>query len=592
MPNVLRAVGLSAPVRLAAASPAIVLCDPMRNADAVIRAILHAEEQKVDYLALPELCLTGATAGTLLRHPLILQESRAALHKICDATARCGVTAGIGLPYLINGRVMSCTALVRGARIYAILPAVSPENPYGFLPETDHCLHRRQPLTPVPRLTVAFGNELFEPEADVREGHIQLMPSSLNATAASFHEMKAALAQRSARTGMAIAYAAAGTGESSGSFVFDGVCAIAARGELLACSEPLAEEPFVYADVRPDQLTAFEPYAAAQPDPGRYISADPALASEELSRLLDLQAAALCRRLTHIHGRGFVVGVSGGLDSALALLASAAAADRLKLPRTSVVGVSMPGFGTSGRTKNNAELLVRALGCEYREISVVPACRQHFADIGHAESDHSIVFENAQARERTQILLSIANAEGLLDVGTGDLSEAALGWTTFGGDHLAQYGINASIPKTVVRRAVAEAKSRFPAAADVLQDILDTPVSPELLPAENGEIAQKTEELVGSYELHDFFLWHLLRGKSPRALFELAREQLDFPPKEIHRVLGIFLKRFFSQQYKRSCAPEAPKLLVSIAPSALPLPSDLSAAPFLREYEALSIDEK
>ncbi len=299
MPNVLRAVGLSAPVRLAAASPAIVLCDPMRNADAVIRAILHAEEQKVDYLALPELCLTGATAGTLLRHPLILQESRAALHKICDATARCGVTAGIGLPYLINGRVMSCTALVRGARIYAILPAVSPENPYGFLPETDHCLHRRQPLTPVPRLTVAFGNELFEPEADVREGHIQLMPSSLNATAASFHEVKAALAQRSARTGMAIAYAAAGTGESSGSFVFDGVCAIAARGELLACSEPLAEEPFVYADVRPDQLTAFEPYAAAQPDrplPAAYAHPRPRLCGRRVRRAGQRAGSSCLRR--------------------------------------------------------------------------------------------------------------------------------------------------------------------------------------------------------------------------------------------------------------------------------------------------------
>lgn len=484
---------------------------------------------------------------------------------------------------------MSCTALVRGARVHAIIPAASCENPYGFLPETERCLRQRQPLTPVPRLAVAFGNELFEPEADVREGYVLMMPSSLNATAASFHEVKAALCTRSARTGMAIAYAAAGTGESTTSYVFDGVCAIAARGELLACSNPLSDEPFVYADVRPDQLTAFEPYAATVPEFGRYISADAALAAEELARVLDLQAAALCRRLTHIHGKGFVIGVSGGLDSALALLAATVAADRLGMPRTCVVGVSMPGFGTSGRTRNNAELLLRALGCTYREISVVPACRQHFADIGHDEADHSVVFENAQARERTKILLSIANAEGLLDVGTGDLSEAALGWTTFGGDHLAQYGINASIPKTVVRRIVAEAKHRFPAAADVLQDILDTPVSPELLPAENGKIAQKTEELVGSYELHDFFLWHLLHGKGPRALFELAVEQLPFPPAEIYRVLGIFLKRFFAQQFKRNCAPEAPMLLVSIAPAALTLPSDLSAAPFLREYESIRL---
>lgn len=592
MPSALRAVGLSAPVRLAAAVPTLTLCDPMRNADAVIRTILRAEELKTDYLALPELCLTGATAGAMLRHPLILQETLSALRKICDATARCNVTVSIGLPYLVGGQVMSCTALVRGARVYAVVPAASCENPYGFLPETERCLRQRQPLTPVPRLAVAFGNELFEPDADVREGYILMMPSSLNATAASFHEVKAALCARSARTGMSIAYAAAGTGESTTSFAFDGVCAVAAHGELLACSEPLAEEPFVYADVCLDRLTSFEPYTADAPKAGRYINEDPALAAEELSRLLDLQAAALCRRLTHIHGRGFVVGVSGGLDSALALLASAAAADRLGLPRTRVVGVSMPGFGTSGRTKNNAELLLRALGCEYREISVVPACRQHFADVGHSEADHGVVYENAQARERTQILLSIANAEGLLDVGTGDLSEAALGWTTFGGDHLAQYGVNASIPKTVVRRVVAAAKSRFPAAADVLQDILDTPVSPELLPTENGEIAQRTEELVGSYELHDFFLWHLLQGKGPRMLFELAAEQLDFPPDEVYRVLGIFLRRFFAQQFKRNCATEAPKLLVSIAPAMLTLPSDLSAAPFLREYESIQPENR
>ena len=591
MPSALCAVGCSAPVRLAAASPAITLTDPMGNAEAIIRTILRAEELKVDYLALPELCLTGATAGALLCHPTVVQEAHAALEKICAATARCSVTVSIGLPYQIGAQVMSCTAIVRGSRVHAIIPASSGANPYGFLPETEGRGPRRQPLTPVPRLGVAFGNELFEQEPHGREGYVLLMPSALNATAASFHEVRAALKERSARTGMAIAYAAAGVGESTTSCVFDGVCAIAAGGELLACSEPLSPDPFVYADVSLEKLAAFEPYAAEPPKGGRYISADPALAEEELARVLDLQAAALCRRLAHIGGRGFVVGVSGGLDSALALLAAAAAVDRLGMGRDKIVGVSMPGFGTSGRTKNNAELLVRALGCQYREISVVPACRQHFADIGHDESNHNVVFENAQARERTKILLSIANGEGLLDVGTGDLSEAALGWTTFGGDHLAQYGVNASIPKTVIRRVVAAAKNRFPAAAEVLQDILDTPVSPELLPTDNGEIAQKTEELVGSYELHDFFIWHLLQGKGPKELYHMAVEELPFPPAEVHRVLGVFLKRFFAQQFKRNCAPEAPKILLSIAPAALTLPSDLLGAPFMREYERIELPQ-
>ncbi|MBE5785645.1 MAG: NAD(+) synthase, partial [Clostridiales bacterium] len=430
MSTALRAIGLRAPLRLAAAVPALVLSDPMRNADAIISVIRRAEEQKADYLALPELCLTGATAGTLLSHPVMLQECQNALTKIAAATLRTGVTVGIGLPYEIGGQVLSAVALLKGGRVYAIIPAASRANPYGFLPAVERCASRRQTLTPVPRLSVAFGNELFDKEADVREGCVLLMPSSLNATARSHREIKAALAARSARTGMAIAYASAGLGESTTGFVFDGLCAIAAGGELLAVSEPLEQEPFVIAEVDPERLTAFEPYPAEPPYSGRFVSDEPELRKEELHRILDLQAAALARRLTHIHAKGFVLGVSGGLDSALALLAAAAAADRLNMPRASVVAISMPGFGTSGRTKNNAELLPRALGCEYREISVVPASRQHFADIGHDENNRSVVYENAQARERTKILLSVANAEGLLEVGTGDLSEIALGWCT------------------------------------------------------------------------------------------------------------------------------------------------------------------
>ena len=237
----------------------------------------------------------------------------------------------------------------------------------------------------------------------------------------------------------------------------------------------------------------------------------------------------------------------------------------------------MPGFGMSSRTKNNSKLLTETLGCEYREISVVEACRQHFRDIGHDENVHDVVFENAQARERTKILLSISNKEGLLDVGTGDLSEAALGWTTFGGDHLAQYGVNASIPKTIIRRVVAHAKAEFPEAVDVLQDILDTPVSPELLPTDNGEIAQKTEELIGSYELHDFFIYHFVVSRlTPEQILEKAKKELAYDDDETERVFGIFFKRFFSQQYKRNCAPEAPHILVSISPSLWHMGSDIT----------------
>ncbi len=584
--NTLLAMGYAAPVRLAAASPAIVPGDPAANAHAVIRMIKRAEEAGVDYLALPELCLAGATLGSLLESEVILEASRAALAQVCEATRQCAVTCSVGLPYVIGGSPKSCIALIRGARVVAVLPCASGDSPFGFLPAMDRAAPARHPLTPVSKLAAGFGSELFRAAPEPREGYVMLLSSSLNATAKSYHATRDALMAFSARTGMAVAYASPGAGESMGAYVFDGLCAIASQGEILAVSEPFEEEPFVYADVHLDRLFSFEPYMPAE-DTGMYLSENPVRAEEQLSRILDLQAAALIRRMTHIGSRACVVGVSGGLDSALALLAVCHAMDRLGRPRADVVGVSMPGFGSSHRTRNNAKALVETLGCTYREIDIVPACQRHFQDIGREENAHDTVFENAQARERTQILLSIANGENLLNVGTGDLSEAALGWTTFGGDHLAQYGINASIPKTVIRRVVAQAAERFPEAAEILHDILATPVSPELLPLVDGAIAQKTEEVLGAYELHDFFLYHFMHGMRPKKIYAAACAALEFPHQEIYRVLGIFLRRFFAQQYKRACAPEAPLICLSIAPGALDMPADMTGAAFLREYEGI-----
>ena len=385
---------------------------------------------------------------------------------------------------------------------------------------------------------------------------------------------------------MAAAMALPSRGESTTAFVVDGYRAIAANGEILAESEPLSRDAFVYADVCIDKLSAFEPFTEAEEE--GYVSNDPDKAQAQLRRLFALQRAALVRRAEHIHAKGFVIGVSGGLDSALALLVACAAADEMGIGRGMITGVSMPGFGTTSRTKNNSRALVEALGCKYREISVAAACREHFANIGHDEANHNSVYENAQARERTKILLSIANEEGLLDVGTGDLSEAALGWTTFGGDHLAQYGVNASVPKTIIRRVVAAVGADFGADADaILRDILATPVSPELLPANGGEISQKTEELVGSYELHDLFLYYFLKGKGPKELYDIALGTLDFGEEEVYRTLGTFLRRFFSQQFKRNCAPEAPLVCLSIAPSVWNMPSDMASAAFMAEYERI-----
>ncbi len=571
-------------LRLAAASPRVMPGDIAYNTQAIIAAIRRAQSERADYLVLPEMCLTGTTLGALCAYDTVLNAAADALKEICEAVRMTKVTVSVGLPYRLGGRVQSCAAILRSDRVYAILPLQQNAAPFGFTPALS--MKNAQMLTPLRALRVFGAGAVFDGTA-AAPGEVMLIQSSANATGSSLRKSGEALRLCSARTGAAIAYAAPNRGESGTSYVFDGYCAIAAGGELLAC-DAMGEESFVYADVDMGALCAFEPFVSTAQQ-SSYLPEDEKLALEDCKRILDLQALALARRAGHIGSKGFVLGVSGGLDSALALLAAAKAADNMRLERKAVVGISMPGFGSSKRTRNNARLLVEALGAEYREIDITEACRKHFADIGHDENVHNVVFENAQARERTQILLDISNAEGLLDVGTGDLSEAALGWTTFGGDHLAQYGVNASIPKTVIRKVVAAAKESFPAAAEVLQDILDTPVSPELLPADSaGEIAQKTEELIGAYELHDLFIYEMVANKKgPEAIFKEACGKLDYPKEEIYRVLGIFLKRFFAQQFKRCCAPEAPAILLSIAPVNFMFPSDMRAGAFMKEYEEI-----
>lgn len=587
MPECMLAMQADSPVRLCAASPAVRVGDPFANAAAAVAAIKRAQSVDADHIVLPELFLCGATLGSLAEHPFMLAACKQALGIVAEATKHSKLCVSIGLPYEIDSRPQSCIALLRSGRVAAIIPAAErAANPFGFAPHIPRGTAAHRALTPLHRINVGFAEDIFA-AAQPHEGRLTLLCGALNATAKSSDIILARLAAYSARSGSAAAMALPGRGESSSSFVFDGLCAIAANGEVLAASKPLAKDPFVYADVRPDKLCAFEPFAA-ECDEGEYVFADAVKASAQLKRLFALQSAALVRRAEHIGVKGFVVGVSGGLDSALALLVACAAADEMGLGRSSVQGVSMPGFGTTGRTKNNSRALVEALGCKYREISVTAACRQHFADIGHDEACHNAVYENAQARERTQILLSIANEEGLLDVGTGDLSEAALGWTTFAGDHMAQYGVNSSLPKTIIRRVVAEVGADFGAqAAAVLADILATPVSPELLPAENGQISQKTEELVGSYELHDFFIYHFLHGKGPKELYYSALDRFAFAEAEIYRTLGIFLRRFFAQQFKRNCAPEAPAVCLSIAPAVWAMPSDMNGSAFLHEYEQI-----
>ena len=454
----------------------------------------------------------------------------------------------------------------------------------------------------------------------------------------------------SARLVCAYAYASAGWGESTQDVVYGGHCLVAENGRVLGEAAPLADEPLVQAGDKPAstgvtavidlgllahdrlRMSTFDvdptaagfvvspfslcvrqtPLADRFVDPHPFVPADPARRAERCESIFAIQAHGLAKRLAHTHSRRAVVGVSGGLDSTLALLVCARAFDLLGMERSGILAITMPGFGTTDRTHDNARAMSEALGCELREIGIAAAVRQHFADIGHDEADHSVTYENAQARERTQILMDVANREGGLVVGTGDLSELALGWATYNADHMSMYGVNAGVPKTLVRHLVRyvadDARARGNAAlAGVLLDVLDTPVSPELLPATgDGKISQKTEDLVGPYELHDFFLYQVLRcGFAPRKVYRLALEAFGgryasgadaddaavgtYDAETIMKWLRKFYWRFFSQQFKRSCLPDGPKVgSVAVSPRGdLRMPSDAVCTLWQRELDGL-----
>lgn len=584
-----RASAYNVKVKLAAASPRLVLGDVEANTKSVIDTVKKAYEAGANYLVLPELCLVGATLGTLMRQPIVLNAVMRALENICRETKSLPIVFSVGLPYEINGCVRSCAAMVSQGRVYAIVPCDCAYMPFGFLPELDYCGDNDNTVLPMPKIAVRFGNEIFDDDLSVRvmSRFIIFMPSAVNATAKSLLITRKKLAEYSAKTGAAILYASPNTGESVTNAVFDSYCAIALNGDVKAESVPFDEDAFVMCEASLASLAPFEPYIEAVCEKETYLSNDAEKAEQECIRILDIQANALKRRLLHIGSKGFIIGVSGGLDSTLALLAAVRAADLAKIGRENVIGVSMTGFGTSKRTKSNAQLLIEALGATYREINIEKACLQHFEDIGHNKDDYSVVYENTQARERTQILLDIANKENLIDIATGDLSESALGWTTFNGDHMGQYAINASIPKTVMRKVVAVAAKVYNEAKDVLESILKTPVSPELLPLDNnGEIAQKTENVIGSYELHDLFLYRFLTyAQTPTQLYEYALRETEFSEEEIYKTLGIFLRRFLAQQFKRNCAPEGPNILFSIAPFYITVPSDIKTNVWIKEYE-------
>ncbi len=632
-------------IKACAVSPALRVADCPYNAQKTIEAMQQAAEDGCQLTVFPELGLTGYTCGDLFLQQPLLDAAEAALREILKASEALQLVALVGLPVTVDAKLYNCAAVVCQGALLGLVPKSHIPNYGEFYEKRHYC------AAPAGVKEISFAGQktLFGTKLLFRCETMQaftlaveicedlwapLPPSTAHALAgatvianlsASDETVGKAEYRRSLVTGQSARlmagylYADAGRGESTTDMVFAGHDLIAENGKLLA-ETALFTNDLILTELDVHRLFAERRRTTTWPaaetsgytmvpfslpmgettltrfiDPHPFVPADDAERRERCETILAMQAEGLRRRLEHIGCPKAVLGISGGLDSTLALLVAVRALDLLGRPRTDMVAVTMPGFGTTARTRSNAEILCERLGVTLRTISIAAAVRQHFCDIGHDESVTDVTYENAQARERTQILMDIANQQNGIVVGTGDLSELALGWATYNGDHMSMYGVNGSIPKTLVRHLVRHAADTCgeDALAAVLYDILDTPVSPELLPAgEDGTISQKTEDLVGPYELHDFFLYHFFRyGCPPAKILHLAETAFagQYDRATILKWLRTFFRRFFQQQFKRSCLPDGPKVgSVSLSPRGdWRMPSDAAAALWLQELDCL-----
>ena len=636
-------------IKVAAGTPNIRVADCDYNAGQIIALMKEAAAQGVKVLALPELCVTGYTCGDLFLQPTLLDGAERAMRRILEETAELELLAAVGMPVRAGGKLFNCAVVVQKGSILAIVPKTYLPS-YGEFYETRwfHLCDRDWDETLIPRGSqMDFGNygsvgqalirfpdmpdltiglEICEdlwaadpPSRRLAEAGATLI---LNLSASDELAGKAAyrrqlVLSQSARLCCGYVYADAGEGESTTDLVFAGHNMIAESGTMLA--EKRFATGLIVSEIDVQRLayerrrlTSFPLISHAERlywdeaeitlsdtsltrpiSPTPFIPADGSRRAERCEEIITIAALGLKKRLEHTNSTCAVVGLSGGLDSTLAILITTKAFDMLGRDRKGILAVTMPCFGTTRRTRSNAEVLALELGTDFREVNIGKAVEQHFADIGQSMEDQSVTFENAQARERTQVLMDLANQRGGLVIGTGDLSELALGWATYNGDHMSMYAVNASIPKTLVRHLVAYEADRLGGRiGDVLRDILDTPVSPELLPPKDGEISQRTEDLVGPYELHDFYLYYAIRwGFPPRKVLRLAARAFDgqYDRQTLLKWLKNFYRRFFSQQFKRSCLPDGPKVgSVALSPRGdWRMPSDAVAKLWLDELECL-----
>lgn len=623
-------------IKVAAYTPDLAVADCKYNAQKSIDAIKNAHEVGVKLLCLPELGLTGATCGDLFFSKTLQKGAVDALLTVLEETKDLEILYTLGLPFSYQGKLYNCAALCYKGEIYALVPKTRKavktlpfEERYFELVDKDFSAVIFQNddywsnFTPNERVILNVFDDVtigvfvgamgasFDRTAD-----IVLNPVAIPEKIGASKQYENTLACASKLLSCAFVSANAGIGESTSSVVFGGQGIVVENGVVLASNKPFGAgvaisevdaELLISETSKNDTVTADIQFAnvidmeKADTTLTRHVPKRPFIPEnkDELAmrcrEIVDIQAYALAKRVRHIKGTKAVIGISGGLDSTLALLITARAFDIEKRDRKDIVCVTMPGFGTTSRTKSNAEILCSELGVTFRTVSIAKAVLGHFEDIGHDPAKTDVTYENAQARERTQILMDISNEVGGIVIGTGDLSELALGWATYNGDHMSMYGVNASVPKTMIRHLV----NWFAVETDnedmkkTLFDILDTPVSPELLPpTDAGNIAQKTEDLVGPYDLHDFYLYYFLRyGFSPAKIYRLAVYAWDgiYDAETVKKWLKVFFRRFFTQQFKRSCMPDGPSVgSVSVSPAGgLMMPSDAVSALWLDEIEEL-----
>ena len=633
-------------VKVAAATPDIRVADVEFNTQNIINAMEEAQKNGAKILVFPELCVTGYTCSDLFDHSVLLKASRKALLEIAENTNDKDMLVFVGAPLEVNGKLYNVVAAMNQGEIIGFTTKT-------FLPNYGEFYEMRQ-FTPGPQTVreitfegkkIPFGPQiLFQAEgmeelvvaAEICEDVWSPVPPSIQAalegatvivncsasdeTIGKDTYRRALISGQSARLISGYIYANAGEGESTTDLVFGGHNIIAENGTILKESSRYVNE-IIYSEIDLQRITGerrknttFQPldeetlvrvpftveetktFLTRTFPKKPFVPSDEQTRAQRCEEILTIQAMGLKKRLAHTNARTAVVGISGGLDSTLALLVTARAFDMLGRDKKDIIAVTMPCFGTTDRTYQNACEMSKKVGATLIEVPIADAVNVHFRDIGHDPEDHSVTYENCQARERTQVLMDIANKTWGMVIGTGDLSELALGWATYNGDHMSMYGVNASVPKTLVRHLVKYAAddTKDEALKNVLYDVLDTPVSPELLPPKDGDIAQKTEDLVGPYELHDFFLYFMLRfGYEPSKIFRIACMTFDgeYDKETIFKWLETFCRRFFSQQFKRSCLPDGPKVgTVALSPRGdWRMPSDACVAVWMKDLEACRV---